>query len=506
MDHNDKRNTNVPLGTFGETTPLDPDERTPTLFGSSDRTSTPIRQRVPTLLGVPIIQVNAQRQAAADSTSPRERKREPRTATDNLASAFSEMLDEQLSIAVEIDDDSDDLALVSDKDMIELPDAVPDPEQDLDDRPTTVAPMPEAPTTPRMAAISARPDDYQAAHQASYDPAYDPEDRPTTVVPKPEPALATGRLPLLIPTQYAEAQTRDRADQVLATAAAVTAANQPLSAAETSRAFNTTSTTSTHLNPNLSYAAATLPPPAADPPLTITSLPPMAASLPPHNVSSLAPREVARLKPAERSDANPGIGAFVLAAMALIAVGGWWYTAGSFNRSEVSQAPAPLQPQATSQPLATLPQPISRPAPLVSAPAQPEASSTPVVEAPAENGLAPKSTSAGKGKALAIGGRALHSKAAPKPLTGDIPQTPSRTDVLHKLEAVRPSVRACAAGRSGVADLDITVAHSGVVTHVLVGGDFAGTTQGTCIARAVREARFDSFKQERFRLLFPYAI
>jgi hypothetical protein len=74
------------------------------------------------------------------------------------------------------------------------------------------------------------------------------------------------------------------------------------------------------------------------------------------------------------------------------------------------------------------------------------------------------------------------------------------------LESVRSSVQACAAGRSGVADLDITIAHTGIVMHVLVGGDFAGTTEGSCIARAVRQARFPQFKQERFRLLYPYAI
>jgi hypothetical protein len=44
------------------------------------------------------------------------------------------------------------------------------------------------------------------------------------------------------------------------------------------------------------------------------------------------------------------------------------------------------------------------------------------------------------------------------------------------------------------------------VTHVLVGGDFAGTTEGSCIARAVRGARFPAFKQERFRILYPYAL
>jgi hypothetical protein len=98
-----------------------------------------------------------------------------------------------------------------------------------------------------------------------------------------------------------------------------------------------------------------------------------------------------------------------------------------------------------------------------------------------------------------------NGKVAPEP-TGDVPQGPTRSEVITRLESVRPAVHACAAGRSGVADLDITIAHTGTVMHVLVGGDFAGTTEGSCIARAVRQAHFPAFKQERFRLLYPYAI
>jgi hypothetical protein len=116
-----------------------------------------------------------------------------------------------------------------------------------------------------------------------------------------------------------------------------------------------------------------------------------------------------------------------------------------------------------------------------------------------------------KSTSLTATSRALRPRTprAPKLVPsrdGGIPQAPSRADVLNRMEGVRPAVRACATGLSGVADLDITIAKSGVVTHVLVGGDFAGTTQGSCIARAVREAKFPSFRQDRFRLLFPYPI
>jgi hypothetical protein len=103
-------------------------------------------------------------------------------------------------------------------------------------------------------------------------------------------------------------------------------------------------------------------------------------------------------------------------------------------------------------------------------------------------------------------------KAAPPPAPAPpepidtVAETPSRTDVLHGLDGVRSSVQACAEGRNGVAEVDLTIAANGVVTNALVGGDFGGTPQGSCIARAVRKARFPVFKQDRYRVLFPYVL
>jgi hypothetical protein len=238
-----------------------------------------------------------------------------------------------------------------------------------------------------------------------------------------------------------------------------------------------------------------------------------AASIPPTNVSSLAPREVSR--PAvNREEPNRGLGILMVAAMALIAVGGWFVTSGSFSRLIGSHTPTLTSaPQNT---LAAAAQPPAAPAneslsaPIVAQSASPMP--PPIAEAPppAAPSIVVNNVGAKKTLSATSHGPRPHAKAsAPKLLpgaAGDLPEAPTRGEVVQKLESVRPSVRACAAGLSGVADLDITIAHSGAVMHVLVGGDFAGTTQGSCIARAVREARFSSFKQERFRLLFPYAI
>ena len=65
---------------------------------------------------------------------------------------------------------------------------------------------------------------------------------------------------------------------------------------------------------------------------------------------------------------------------------------------------------------------------------------------------------------------------------------------------------ACAHGMQGTAQLDITVADTGFVTSAVVGGDFAGTPEGSCIARAVRSAQFAPFKKPRFRLIYPFSL
>jgi hypothetical protein len=47
---------------------------------------------------------------------------------------------------------------------------------------------------------------------------------------------------------------------------------------------------------------------------------------------------------------------------------------------------------------------------------------------------------------------------------------------------------------------------SGRVTNARVQGQFAGTPEGSCIARAVRRARFPRFKRPSFQVTFPYRL
>jgi hypothetical protein len=44
------------------------------------------------------------------------------------------------------------------------------------------------------------------------------------------------------------------------------------------------------------------------------------------------------------------------------------------------------------------------------------------------------------------------------------------------------------------------------VTTATVNGPFAGTPTGSCIARAVRAARFPPFAQPRFAVTYPFHL
>jgi hypothetical protein len=96
-------------------------------------------------------------------------------------------------------------------------------------------------------------------------------------------------------------------------------------------------------------------------------------------------------------------------------------------------------------------------------------------------------------------------KVTPRSTEG-LPETPSRDDVLAALDPVRPKVAQCAPGQHGVAEVDITVSDTGAVTHAVVAGDFAGTPEGSCIARAVRGATFRPFQKPRFRVIYPFSL
>jgi hypothetical protein len=87
----------------------------------------------------------------------------------------------------------------------------------------------------------------------------------------------------------------------------------------------------------------------------------------------------------------------------------------------------------------------------------------------------------------------------------DLPEQPSRDETLAAMRGVEAAVRACAANETltGTAEVAINVAGgTGRVTSATVTG-ITGTV-GSCIARAVRNARFPRFSRPSFSIKYPY--
>jgi hypothetical protein len=75
------------------------------------------------------------------------------------------------------------------------------------------------------------------------------------------------------------------------------------------------------------------------------------------------------------------------------------------------------------------------------------------------------------------------------------------------MRAIVPAVAACGGGaRIGVAEVRIRVGSSGRVQSSVVIGQFAGTPEGSCIARAARGARFQPFSQASFEFTYPFRL
>jgi predicted Zn finger-like uncharacterized protein len=99
------------------------------------------------------------------------------------------------------------------------------------------------------------------------------------------------------------------------------------------------------------------------------------------------------------------------------------------------------------------------------------------------------------------GGAPKHEAAA----AANLPDKPTRDDVLSAMGGVKDAVKACAKGAGGVAIANVTVAgKSGRVSNVEVSG-ITGDV-GSCIAKAVRKASFPKFKADDFQVKFPFRL
>jgi hypothetical protein len=137
--------------------------------------------------------------------------------------------------------------------------------------------------------------------------------------------------------------------------------------------------------------------------------------------------------------------------------------------------------------------------------------SSPAPAAAVESAKPRKSRAKGSIDALLEGALAGSSKkrpakaSAPAASKSNLPRTPSRDQVLKALRGVQPAVSACAKGRrGGMAIADIVVGSSGRVKSVRVSK--VGGPVASCIARAVRRARFPKFADRTFSVKFPFKL
>jgi hypothetical protein len=99
------------------------------------------------------------------------------------------------------------------------------------------------------------------------------------------------------------------------------------------------------------------------------------------------------------------------------------------------------------------------------------------------------------------------TSSTPEHSTTSLAETPSRDDVRAAMDALAPAVRACAAGTHGRALVSVVVAGTtGRARSATVGGDFAGTEAGSCIAGVVRRVELEPFARTTFTIAYPFAL
>ncbi|MDH5673154.1 MAG: hypothetical protein OEZ06_13445 [Myxococcales bacterium] len=241
--------------------------------------------------------------------------------------------------------------------------------------------------------------------------------------------------------------------------------------------------------------------------------------------SSTAPTEIAAPASSPRSGSRwmP-----TLALVSALAGAGLALQLQQQSEDPRPKAAVAARDEPSAQPAATPPQPLPEPLP-VATPAAP--GETAVAAAPAEPPAAPAAAAPSEAAQPAAGEpetpgpavattsamaqnkpRARSARRGARPATAktkkpaQLAEEPSRADIVAAMRKVQAELQACGGERRGVAELQLQLDNSGRVRHANVGGDFAGTKEGSCMARAARKARTNPFKRESYSVLFPVSI
>jgi hypothetical protein len=86
---------------------------------------------------------------------------------------------------------------------------------------------------------------------------------------------------------------------------------------------------------------------------------------------------------------------------------------------------------------------------------------------------------------------------------GGPPAQPTREQVRDVMTAMHSQLAQCAQDKHGTTYANVTVQGNGRVSYSLIEGAFAGTEAGSCMARALRSARFPEFVGPPFKVRYP---
>jgi hypothetical protein len=87
-----------------------------------------------------------------------------------------------------------------------------------------------------------------------------------------------------------------------------------------------------------------------------------------------------------------------------------------------------------------------------------------------------------------------------------LPAQPSRDEIKLTIEASRAALQTCAGANHGMTTAHITILGSGRVSAANIEGAFAGTLQGSCMARALRAATFPRFSAPSLQVTYPFRL
>lgn len=89
----------------------------------------------------------------------------------------------------------------------------------------------------------------------------------------------------------------------------------------------------------------------------------------------------------------------------------------------------------------------------------------------------------------------------------ELPETPSRDEILAILRKLTPAVLACRRRESGTIRIHLAIAgKSGTVTDASVIKQFAGTDFAKCATSVVEQAQFPRFRKKTLTVVYPVTL